>query len=114
MQVPGDIGALESLVDFNISYNHLRNLPKSICDLGNECRVLCGENPLQKPPIEVASGGLGPIKTYFSALGRGEEVANRRLRMMLLGEPRAGKKYSYFEAFRESCFVVLLTRLQRL
>lgn len=84
---------LKSLIFFNISYNALTALPKSVTNLtGMEnSRFLCGENPLQKPPIEVAIKGLKSIQNYFDALDNSTEANCKRLKLMVLGDPDAGK-----------------------
>ena len=90
-QLPDGIGQLKSMVSLNISYNELTTLPKSIANLSDsDTHLLCGENPLQKPPIEVGLHGLQSIKNYFKALDDSEEVRNKRLKLMLLGDARAG------------------------
>lgn len=92
--LPEDIGVLQSLVNLNVSYNLLTMLPNSIIKLSeSKTNLLCGENPLQKPPIEVGLKGLSSIVNYFKALDNSEEIRNKRLKLMLLGDGRAGKTF---------------------
>lgn len=93
-QLPESIGNLPKMLSLNVSYNELTTLPKSVINL-NDTYLLCGENPLQKPPIEVGLQGLPSIKYYFKALEDSEEVSNKRLKLMLLGDARAGKNYAF-------------------
>ena len=51
---------------------------------------LCGENPLQNPPLELASKGLVHIANYFEALKISQKVRNKRLKLMILGDIDAG------------------------
>jgi Leucine-rich repeat (LRR) protein len=93
-KLPNEIGKLNNLRYLNISWNDLTALPEDITKLQNlkQEAFYCGENPLQKPPYEVAVKGLEVIESYFKALNGGSTSCHsRRLKLMILGNEKTGK-----------------------
>ena len=92
-KLPPQIGDLSNLKYLNISWNDLTALPESIKTLHTleKGALYCGENPLQQPPAEVAVEGIKSIKLYFKALNKSIALTSRRMKLMILGNERAGK-----------------------
>lgn len=92
-KLPEDVGSLSNLKYLNISWNDLTALPESIVKLQQlkKEKFFCGENPLQKPPHEVAVKGHQSIEAYFKALNSGSSsIHNKRLKLMVLGNEKSG------------------------
>lgn len=89
-ELPSDLSNVESLRYLNFAVNDITNLPESLCKMKTLGTFLCGENPLQNPPLELASNGLVHIANYFEALKISQKVRNKRLKLMILGDIDAG------------------------
>ena len=90
-RLPPKIGQLDSLKYLNISVNDISILPESVVGLKSIDVFLCGENPLQKPPLEIASRGLSATEDYFKALKISQEIRNKRMKIIILGDKDAGE-----------------------
>lgn len=90
-KLPSQIGDLSRLRYLNISWNDLTALPESVKNLNEGISLYCGENPLQRPPSEVALDGIKSIQCYFKALNKSTALTSRRMKLMILGNERAGK-----------------------
>lgn len=63
--LPHNIGDLH-LHFLDASGNLLKELPRSIADLDVECTLILQDNPLQTPPLAIASQGILAIRHFFS------------------------------------------------
>ena len=90
---------LTQLERLDLSNNCIQSLPGSLLDLPLDWRAdgfhgkgLCLEgNPLQHPPIDVIRSGRQAIGQYYQSLEQGGEQELREAKLILLGEPDAGK-----------------------
>ena len=90
---------LAQLKNLDLRNNRIQNLPSSLLQLsldwhndGFHIQGLCLEgNPLQNPPPEVIQSGRQAIKDYYQRLEQGEKRELREAKLILLGEPDAGK-----------------------
>ncbi|XP_066929100.1 malignant fibrous histiocytoma-amplified sequence 1 homolog [Clytia hemisphaerica] len=102
-KIPKDIGEVSTLQYLNLSWNDLTALPESITKLNKLKKFYCGENPLQRPPYEIAKEGPDSIRSYFRALDGSAALTSKRLKLMILGNEKSGKTtlakaiYSYEE-----------------
>ena len=91
-----DLRQLECL---DLSNNCIQSLPSSLLQLSLEWDIkehvgrglLLRENPLQHPPPEVIQNGRRVIEAYYKGLEQGEKRELREAKLILLGEPDAGK-----------------------
>ncbi|XP_077991302.1 malignant fibrous histiocytoma-amplified sequence 1 homolog [Glandiceps talaboti] len=110
-----NIGKLIHLKELWINNNKISKFPNAICELSNlkhlwayrnEIRRLPSMfarrlskleslrvygNPLVEPPYEVVNLGIGAIKKYEEEIERTAGVREPRLKMVVLGEAKAGK-----------------------
>jgi len=90
--LPDSIGDLYKLMKLNLCNNKLTALPESICDLSiDDDALLFSGNPLQLPPAEICMQGRQAMKGYFDAMKKSKGVKCKRLKLILVGEARAGK-----------------------
>jgi Leucine-rich repeat (LRR) protein len=91
-----DISALQGLRNLTYLYlmqNQITQLPASLVELNLEIdvdadrassadrKIFLGENPLEKPPLEIIRKGKQAIKAYFDSLtGRGLTMEKQRRR----------------------------------
>lgn len=94
-KLPYEIGELANLKYLNISWNDITALPQSFEDLHGleKGSLYCGENPLQRPPAEVAVEGIQSIKSYFKALNKSASFKTRRMKLMILGNEKSGNQF---------------------
>lgn len=90
-KLPKQIGNLSKLRYLNLSWNDLTALPESIKNLNEDISLYCGENPLQRPPAEVSLDGIKSIQCYFKAINKSTAFTSRRMKLMILGNEKAGK-----------------------
>ena len=92
--LPESIGDLFQLMKLNLCNNKLTALPESICTLKiDDDALLFSGNPLQLPPAEICMQGRQAMKGYFDAMKKSKGVKCRRLKLILVGESRAGIKF---------------------
>ena len=90
---------LTQLERLDLSNNRIQNLPSSLLQLsldwhndGFHIQGLCLEgNPLQNPPLDVIKSGRQAIEDYYQRLEQGGTRELREAKLILLGEPDAGK-----------------------
>ena len=90
---------LTQLERLDLRYNRVQNLPSSLLQLsldwhndGFHIQGLCLEgNPLQNPPLDVIKSGHQAIEQYYQRLELGGKRELREAKLILLGEPDAGK-----------------------
>jgi small GTP-binding protein len=88
--LPAEILELKNLTELNLSYNQLETLPAEILELKNLTMLGLSENPLESPPPEIVVQGIEGIRSYFKSL-EGEKQALNEVKVLLLGDGRAGK-----------------------
>ena len=97
-----DVAPLANLVQLeflDLRYNHIQSLPSSLLELSLDWRadgvhgkvLLLEGNPLQHPPLNVIRSGRQAIEQYYQSLEQGEKRELREAKLILLGEPDAGK-----------------------
>ncbi|XP_019646378.1 PREDICTED: malignant fibrous histiocytoma-amplified sequence 1 homolog [Branchiostoma belcheri] len=112
--LPEDLAQLENLEYLKISSNKFSSFPpqllqlpsiRQVCISGNKITEVpleffekplelfqAEDNPLQQPPLEVCSRGIEAIKSYCRQISESSENINdKRLKLVLLGEKGAGK-----------------------
>ena len=90
---------LQQLEALDLRKNSIQNLPSSMLKLSLDWHVqgwyfrgLSVEgNPLQRPPLGVIKSGRQAIENYYQSLEQGGEQELREAKLILLGEPDAGK-----------------------
>ena len=92
------LAALTRLTNLNLTHNQIRALPVELLSLPLRWRaseyhahgLLLEGNPLQQPPLEVIKEGQRAIELYYQQLATSEKQL-REAKLILLGEPDAGK-----------------------
>ena len=92
------LAALARLTHLNLTCNQIRALPAELLRLSLRWRasgyhpgsLLLGGNPLQQPPLEVIEEGQQALELYYQQLATSEKQL-REAKLILLGEPDAGK-----------------------
>ena len=90
---------LQKLRFLDLVKNQIHSLPSSLLQLPLFWRLeelaadglVLGGNPLQHPPSEVIKSGRQAIENYYQSLEQGGEQELREAKLILLGEPDAGK-----------------------
>ena len=88
---------LSNLTRLDLDENKISQLPAEIVDLNMEIRwegysdLTLKGNPLQSPPIEIVGQGKAAIRNYFDQLKEQEEDYLFEAKMLIVGEPGAGK-----------------------
>ena len=93
------LATLRQLKCLDIRNNNLQNLPSSLLQLLMDWNadgwqpksLLLYGNPLKHPPIDVIRSGRQAIDSYFQSLEHGRKRELREAKLVLLGEPDAGK-----------------------
>jgi Leucine-rich repeat (LRR) protein len=98
-----DIYPLEALTNLKqliLSYNPIQELPSWITDFklgiqweeyGNDGYINFYDNPLKTPPPEIVKQGKEAIRNYFSQLKEQKEDYLYEAKLLIIGEPGAGK-----------------------
>lgn len=89
--LPQNFTHLIKLRHLNLSGNQLKELPSDFGNLTNLVSFNVSGNPLEVPPIEVAKQGLKSIVQYFNQLDEAGESHLYEAKLLLVGEPGAGK-----------------------
>ena len=93
------IDKLTQLEHLDLSNNRIQNLPSSLLQLSLDWHtdgfhakgLLLEGNSLQNPPLDVIKSGRQAIEAYYQSLEQGEKRELREAKLILLGEPDAGK-----------------------
>ena len=97
-----DVTPLANLIQLeclDLRNNCIQSLPSSLLQLPFDWHVdgfdtggmLLKGNPLQRPPLGVIKSGRQAIENYYQSLEQGGEQELREAKLILLGEPDAGK-----------------------
>lgn len=89
--LPKTFTQLNKLRYLNLSGNQLRELPVDFGKLVSLDSLNLTGNPLEVPPIEVAKQGIKSIAQYFNQLGEAGKSYLYEAKLLLVGEPGAGK-----------------------
>ncbi|MBW4472224.1 MAG: leucine-rich repeat domain-containing protein [Stenomitos rutilans HA7619-LM2] len=89
--LPPEIERLQNLQSLSISYNQLHALPPEIGQLRNLTTLNFNENPLESPPPEILKKDIRAIKRYLKQLKVEGKDFLYEAKMLILGEPGAGK-----------------------
>jgi internalin A len=98
--VPSEIGLLQNLDCLILMHNNIKTLPREIVNLNAEINlddsfgdfdVNLYNNPLETPPIEIVGQGKEAIRNYFEQLSAQEQDYLFEAKMIIVGEPGAGK-----------------------
>ena len=90
---------LKQLRHLNLSKNHIYSIPSSLMRLPLNWNLtehaknglLLTDNPLRHPPKEVVKSGQKAIEQYYQHLEKASTRKLREAKLILLGEPDAGK-----------------------
>ncbi|MCP4580314.1 MAG: hypothetical protein GY839_01755, partial [candidate division Zixibacteria bacterium] len=91
---------LKKLKEIGLNSNNIEELPIWITDFNldilydigaHDGKIHIGGNPLKSPPVEIAKQGKEAIKNYFSQLEKQGKDKIYEAKLMLVGEPGAGK-----------------------
>lgn len=83
---------LRSLKILDASENQIIALHPSICDLHQpEMKLELRDNPLQRPPINIARQGIGAIRHAFKESLTNGDLFSYSATMVLLGHADSGK-----------------------
>ena len=100
---------LSNLTRANLEENKIKKLPAEIVDLKMEIKwggysgVTLGGNPLQSPPVEIVAQGKAAIRNYFRQLKEQEEDYLFEAKMLIVGEPGAGKTSMAWKMENSDC-----------
>ena len=89
--LPEAITKLHNLTSLNLSYSGLKTLPEAITKLHNLTGLDLRGNPLESPPEAVAKDGIQAIRDYFRQLKDEGLDHLYEAKLLILGEPGAGK-----------------------
>ncbi|MCK5058119.1 MAG: TIR domain-containing protein, partial [Candidatus Aminicenantes bacterium] len=99
--LPPEITRLQKLETLFLRDNQIKELPKEICRLKALKRIVLEGNPIESPPPEIAIAkdykekdtgkNLERIRNYFKELEKEEEDYLYEVKLLLVGEERAGK-----------------------
>ena len=91
--LPLEITQLKSLATLDLDNNNLSKLPPEITQLKNLTELKLDNNPLKQPPQEIATGkgNIKRIRDYFEQLQDQGEDYVYEAKLILVGEPGAGK-----------------------
>ena len=89
--LPSLVSHMTEMEILNIGGNSVSHLPKQLCDLHKLRYLDTSLNPLVSPPVEVCSGGLSAIRSYFHSLSSSVPVKRQRMKMLVCGKCQAGK-----------------------
>ena len=93
------LAKLTQLEYLDLRKNRIQNLPSSLLQLSLDWHadgfhakgLLLEGNSLQNPPLDVIKSGRQAIEAYYQSLEQGGERELREAKLILLGEPDAGK-----------------------
>ena len=93
------LATLRQLEDLDLRNNSIQALPSSLLQLSLDWHaegvhfmgLSLEDNPLQHPPLDVIRSGRQAIEDYYQRLEQGEKRELREAKLILLGEPDAGK-----------------------
>jgi internalin A len=86
-KLPAEIGQLSNLRELDLRRNQLRSLPPELGQLHHLDRLLLEGNPLHTPPPAIVERGRAAVLAFL----RGQMAQRFEARLILLGDPRAGK-----------------------
>ena len=95
--IPSEIGHIVNLAQLDLSFNRLSIIPPEIGQLDKLQEFYLGNNPIQSPPPEILNlnriGEADPIKIrrYFQQLFEAGEYLLFEAKLLIVGEPGAGK-----------------------
>ena len=80
------------IIDFNMEFTWKENIPVEQSFFHkSETGISIGSNPLSTPPPEIVRSGKSAIKNYFQQLKEQQEDYLFEAKMLIVGEPGAGK-----------------------
>jgi Leucine-rich repeat (LRR) protein len=100
---------LKNLKKVNLTNNSIEKLPTWISDFHLEIRdggkqgISFYNNPLKSPPLEIVNQGKKAIKNYFEQLRDQEEDYLFEAKMLIIGEPGAGKTTLAWKLEKPDC-----------
>lgn len=80
-----------SIIYLNLRYMKIKNLPVEIGNLQSLQKLDLSNNPLKKPPLNIANQGIDAIRNYFKELKEQGAEFVYEAKLILVGEPGAGK-----------------------
>ena len=92
--LPDEICQLNELLHLNLSDNRLTSIPRGVTQMERLATIQLDKNSfLQRPPLRVCVGGLDSIRGFFDSFdpSRDQPIHSRHLKVVLLGESKAGK-----------------------
>jgi hypothetical protein len=91
-ELPAAVLELPRLTSLDVSHNALRVLPATLpLRLGALKELRLEGNPLHTPPVDVVSAGTAAVLAFCRDMAEGGEAPWPVMKMLLLGEQRAGK-----------------------
>ncbi len=91
--LPPEIKYLTELARLDLRHNNINTLPQEIIHLTNLKHLSVADNPLKQPPQEIATAkdNIKRIRNYFEELTAQGEQFVYEAKLILVGEPGAGK-----------------------
>ena len=89
-EMPSWVDDIQEL-GINLSVNRLETLPESITQLTNLTSLDLRDNPLEKPPLEIANRGIEAIRDYFRQIKQEGLDYIYEAKLLIVGEGGAGK-----------------------
>ncbi|MBW1615174.1 MAG: leucine-rich repeat domain-containing protein [Deltaproteobacteria bacterium] len=90
-ELPNTITKLENLTYLDLSENQLTKLPNTITKLENLTELALRGNRITYPPMAVIKQGIDAIRVFFKEIKEKGEESLYHLKILLAGEPKAGK-----------------------
>ncbi|MBW1650710.1 MAG: leucine-rich repeat domain-containing protein, partial [Deltaproteobacteria bacterium] len=89
--LPETLTKLTNLTNLGLSFNKITKLPEAITKLTNLTDLDLSGNPIKSPPPAVVKQGIDAIRIYFKQIKAQGEDNLYHLKILLVGEPDAGK-----------------------
>lgn len=101
-EIPEALKQLKKLETLDLCSNNIKNVPAFLFSLGKIEQVFLKSgwsqgslyldlNPIETPPLEVLSQGMGAVRNYFAELGDAQSQNLFEAKLIIVGEPGAGK-----------------------
>ncbi|MDJ0836072.1 MAG: COR domain-containing protein [Acidobacteriota bacterium] len=90
-EIPEHLSRLQNLTHLWLNNNQLKEIPEHLFRLQNLTSLNVHDNPIQEPPPEIVNQGIEAIRNYYAQRKAQGTVRLYESRLLIVGEPGAGK-----------------------